>query len=84
MTLFHWYLIIIILAMLMVTYRFIVGSTVADRVVALDTLTVIATAGLVILAYVFQRYIYVDVSLIYAVLSFVGVLTVARYLSGGL
>ncbi|MCK5536525.1 MAG: hypothetical protein KAI79_06845, partial [Bacteroidales bacterium] len=70
MTLFHWYLIIIILAMLMVTYRFIVGSTVADRVVALDTLTVIATAGLVILAYVFQRYIYVDVSLIYAVLSF--------------
>ncbi len=84
MMFFYIFLIIIVLALILATTRFILGPTAADRVVALDTLTIIASAGLVVLGFVFNRYIYIDVSLIYAVLSFVGVLTIARFLGGGL
>jgi len=83
------YFFIAILAVLMIAIfisflRFIKGPTAADRTVALDTLTTIATAGLVLLGYMFQRYIYVDVALIYGVLGFIGVIIIARYLEGAL
>ncbi len=74
----------IILAVFFAILRGLLGPTTSDRVVALDNLTTISTAGLVLLGFVFQRFIYIDVSLIYGVLSFVGVLTIARYLEGGL
>jgi len=64
--------------------RFIMGPTAADRTLALDTLTTIAVAALVLLAFVFKRYIYIDVALVYGVLGFIGVLVIARYLEGAL
>ncbi len=72
------------LALVLAAVRFILGPTTSDRVVALDTLTTISTALLVLLGLFFHRYIYIDVALIYGVLGFVGVLTIARYLEGGL
>ena len=64
--------------------RFVKGPTAADRTLALDTLTTIFMAGLVLLAYVFSRFIYIDVALVYGVLGFIGVLVIARYLEGAL
>ncbi len=80
------YIVLALLAVsiLLVVIRFVKGPTPSDRVVALDTLTIISTAGLVFLSLFFDRSIYLDVSLIYGVLSFIGVLTIARYLEGGL
>ncbi|HGY54584.1 MAG TPA: cation:proton antiporter [Caldithrix abyssi] len=75
---------IIIVAIVLAMIRLILGPTTPDRVVALDTLTTISTALLVLLGLFFERFIYIDVALIYAVLGFVGVLTVARYFEGGL
>ncbi len=72
------------IALILAAIRFFIGPTTSDRVVALDTLTTISTALLVLLGLFFDRYIYIDVALIYGVLGFVGVLTVARYLEGGL
>lgn len=66
------------------TIRFVKGPTAADRTLALDTLTTIAVAALVLLAYVFDRFIYLDVALVYGVLGFIGVLVIARYLEGAL
>ncbi len=77
-------LIVLGLAILFVVYRGVVGPTPSDRIVALDNITTITTAGLVLLGLFFERYIYIDVALIYGVLSFIGVLTLARYLEGGL
>ena len=48
--------------------RFIKGPTASDRVMALDTLSVMLIAVLVILGFLMKRYIYIDVSLVYAVL----------------
>jgi multicomponent Na+:H+ antiporter subunit F len=75
---------IIVLATIFAAIRGLKGPTASDRILALDSLTTIVTAGLVVLGLFFERYIYIDVALIYAVLGFIGVLTLARYMEGGL
>lgn len=65
-------------------YRLIKGPHAADRMVALDAITNV-TAGLIMfIALLSGRFIYVDVTLVFAILSFVGLIVVARYLEGGL
>ncbi|MCD6366800.1 MAG: hypothetical protein J7L46_04590, partial [Bacteroidales bacterium] len=44
----------------------------------------ISVAGLVLAGYLFQRFIYLDVALVYGVLGFIGVIVIARYLEGAL
>lgn len=60
------------------------GPTVADRVVGLDTLNTMVVASMIVLGAAFDQIIYIDVAIIYALLSFVGTLYVARYIEGGL
>jgi len=76
--------VLISLALILGMARLVKGPTAADRVVALDTLSIIVTAALVLLSYVFKRYIYIDVALIYGVLGFIGVIVIARYLERAL
>jgi len=64
--------------------RMLIGPTAVDRAVALDTVTTVTIAFLVVLGYVFDRYIYLDVSLVYAVLMFVGSVAIARFLEKGI
>ena len=71
------------LAFMLALYRFIKGPTAADRVVAFDVLTIISITGIVLAALAAGRGIYLDVALVYALLSFLGVIVVARYLEGG-
>ncbi|MEN8192907.1 MAG: monovalent cation/H+ antiporter complex subunit F [Bacteroidota bacterium] len=78
------FLSVIVLAAVFAAIRGVKGPTASDRIIALDNLTIITTAGLVVLGLFFERYIYIDVALIYGVLGFVGVLTLARYMEGGL
>lgn len=71
-------------AFLLALYRFLKGPSVADRVVAFDVMTIVTTTAIVLVAYVEGRGIYLDVALIYALLSFLGVIVVARYLERGM
>ena len=64
--------------------RMLKGPTAADRAVALDTVTTVTVALLVVLGYFFERYVYLDVSLVYAVLMFVGSVAIARFLEKGI
>lgn len=70
-------------AFLLALYRFIKGPKAGDRIVAFDTLTIITITGIVLSALVERRGIYLDVALVYALLSFLGVIVVARYLERG-
>ncbi|MBN1353262.1 MAG: cation:proton antiporter [Candidatus Omnitrophica bacterium] len=63
--------------------RIVKGPTAADRAVALDVLSTITTALLVLLGYIFKSYIYLDVSLVYAILAFTGAVAIARFLEKG-
>jgi multicomponent Na+:H+ antiporter subunit F len=64
--------------------RLVVGRTIVDRVIAVDMLTVVSISLIAIYAHVADRLIYLDVALVYGVLSFLAVLAVARYLERGL
>lgn len=70
-------------ALLLALYRFAKGPSDADRVVAFDVLTIISITAIVLAAFVEGRSIYLDVALVYALLSFLGVIAIARYLERG-
>jgi multicomponent Na+:H+ antiporter subunit F len=70
-------------ALLLVLYRFIKGPTAVDRVIAFDGLTIVSITGILLGALAEGRGIYLDVALVYALLSFLGVIVVARFLEGG-
>ncbi len=72
------------LAVLFSFIRLLKGPTTFDRLLAADTIAVITTSLLVLMAVFFSRVIYMDVALVYVVLGFAGVVVVARYLEGGL
>ena len=76
--------VIAMLGVIVAGVRFVLGPTPADRTVALDTLTIISISLIVLIALHTGRVIYVDVALVYGILSFIGVIAVARYLEGGL
>ncbi|MEO0198862.1 MAG: monovalent cation/H+ antiporter complex subunit F [candidate division WOR-3 bacterium] len=78
------FVVIISLAVILASLRFILGPTAPDRVVATDILTVMTTIILIFVALISGRSIYLDVALVYAVLSFIAVVAIARYLEGGL
>lgn len=67
-------------AFLMALWRFVRGPVAVDRVIAFDVLTIVALTGIVLLALEERRAVYLDVALVYALLSFLGVIVVARYL----
>ncbi len=75
---------IIGISFLLVTVRFLLGTSVVDRVVALDVLTISSVGLIVLLAHFFDRGIYIDVSIVYAILSFIGVIIIAKYLEKSL
>ncbi|TFG82441.1 MAG: cation:proton antiporter [Chromatiales bacterium] len=64
--------------------RLVIGPDTVDRVVAVDLLTIVAIAVIALLAHIANRYIYLDVALVYGLLSFLGVLAVARFLEKGI
>ncbi|MCG6900258.1 MAG: cation:proton antiporter [Gammaproteobacteria bacterium] len=64
--------------------RLVIGPDTVDRVVAIDLLTIVAIAVIALLAHIGNRYIYLDVALVYGLLSFLGVLAVARFLEKGI
>ncbi len=79
-TLYWIWSIILSISVLMVLTRFIKGPTLPDRVISLDMFTTITTGLLVLISFFLNNYILLDVSLVYAVLAFISVLIMARYL----
>lgn len=69
-------------ALLLGLVRMVLGPAAPDRLVAADTLSVIATAGLVLIAWLLGSAPYLDVALVYGVLAFVGVVALARAIEG--
>ena len=70
--------------MLLAMIRLLKGPTSADRVVALDAINTLVVASMIVLGVVFKQVVFVDVAIVYALLSFVGTLFIAKYLGGEL
>lgn len=81
-----WILAVLCLVVLMVlaTVRLVIGPTAPDRVIALDTVNTLVIASMILLGVVFKEIIFVDVAIVYGLLSFVSTLYIAKYIGGEL
>ncbi len=70
------------MAVILGVIRMVKGPSSADRIVALDTVTTVISSMLVLLALFFKRYIFLDISFVFAALSFTSVIVIARFLEG--
>jgi len=66
-----------------VLIRLFLGPTPSDRLVGLDTLNTLVVASMVILGAAFDQVTYIDVAIVYALLSFVTTLFIAKYIEKG-
>jgi multicomponent Na+:H+ antiporter subunit F len=76
------FLAIMTVGIILCLLRMLKGPTAPDR--AVDTIATITTALLVLLGSMFKRYVYLDVALVYAVLTFIGSVAIARFLEKGI
>lgn len=75
-------LLLLAIGVVLATARLWLGPYAPDRIVAADTLSVIATALIAFLAQTFESSLFLDVALLYGVLAFVGVIALARTIEG--
>ncbi|NCC95584.1 MAG: cation:proton antiporter [Synergistales bacterium] len=69
-----------VLLILLMTGRLIMGPTGADRAVALDAINTLVIGIMIVLAVHFESVVMVDVAIVYAGLSFVSTMFIARYI----
>ena len=63
-------------------YRVIRGPSIADRMVGIDIFGILVVGICAILAIETQRTFILDIGIAWIILSFIGTLTIAKYLSG--
>ncbi len=70
---------LILFAMLIASIRLIVGPNFADRVVAFDTMSIMAISLLVLLSIGYKSALYLDVAFVFALIGFIGTIIFARF-----
>ncbi len=83
-SLFAYAAVVLGLAAFVMLGRLIAGPTLADRAVALDAMNTLVVALMIVLSVLFDSVVMVDVAIVYAGLSFVGTMFIARYLEGSM
>lgn len=84
MMLFFWVMVIIIsLSMVAFIYRLIIGPSVPDRVVALDTLGVALIAMIGLISILADTSFFLDIILLLAILAFIGTVAFSKFLEKG-
>jgi multicomponent Na+:H+ antiporter subunit F len=81
-----WILTVLCLTALMAlaTVRLVLGPTAPDRAIALDTVNTLVIAAMILFGVIYQEVIFVDVAIVYGLLSFVSTLYIAKYIGGEL
>ncbi len=75
-------LIAMAVCIVIVVIRVFMGPGAPTRLVAFDTLNTLVVASLVVAGMMFNHAIFVDVAIVYALLSFAMTLYVAKYIQG--
>jgi len=80
----NWLPVVVAMAVciIIVMIRVFIGPGAPTRLVAFDTLNTLVVAGLVIVGKMFNHALFVDVAIVYALLSFTMTLYVAKYIQG--
>ena len=75
-------IIAMVVCIIIVVVRIFIGPGAPTRLVAFDTTNTLVVASLVILGMMFNHAIFIDVAIVYALLSFTMTLYVAKYIGG--
>jgi multicomponent Na+:H+ antiporter subunit F len=75
---------ILVILIMLAAVRLWLGPTSADRALAIDTVNTLTVAVLILLGVAYQQIIFIDVAIVYALLSFVSTLFIAKYIGGEL
>ncbi|MCD6461454.1 MAG: cation:proton antiporter [Thermoplasmata archaeon] len=70
----------LVLYILGASIRLAAGPTAPDRAVALDTINTLVVALMIALGVAYYEVIFIDIAIVYALLSFITTLYIARYL----
>lgn len=76
-------LVLVLVSIAIAIIRVLLGPTVPDRVVGLDTINTLVIAGMLLFGAAYKEIIYIDVAIVYALLSYITTLYIAKYLQGG-
>jgi multicomponent Na+:H+ antiporter subunit F len=71
---------ILLAGMVLVLWRLVKGPTAADRVIAMDLLSVLVVAFLVVLSIHTGQATYLDVAIAFACIAFLGTIALARFI----
>ncbi|GAI10332.1 unnamed protein product [marine sediment metagenome] len=80
----EWLPAVIVLAVCIIiaVARILIGPGAPTRLVAFDTTNTLVVASLVVVGMMFNHAIFIDVAIVYALLSFVMTLYVAKFIGG--
>ena len=81
---FFYAALVLVILMLVSLVRLYLGPSIADRVVAVDAVNTMTIAAMILLGVFYKQLIFIDVAIVYALLSFVSTLYIAKYLGGEL
>lgn len=75
---------VILGGMILISFiRGIVGPTSLDRVVVINVIATKTVVIMVMMSFIYEEYFFVDVALVYALISFIATICVAKYLERG-
>jgi len=75
--------IILILTIFLCFYRVVFGPGVENRLIAVNTVGTKTIILLVIIGFIYERPIFLDISIVYAMINFIATLAIAKYLRRG-
>ena len=75
--------IILVLTSVICLFRVVFGPSIPDRLVGLNTISTKFTLILVLLAVLYERDMFLDLAIAFAMLNVTGSLVISRYLEGG-
>jgi multicomponent Na+:H+ antiporter subunit F len=71
------------LLVLVCLYRVVFGPTIIDRIVSVGAIGTKTLIVLVLIGFIYKRIeMFIDISLVYALLNFIGTLAAAKYFEG--
>lgn len=74
-------ILLIVLSLMLALIRFLKGPTLADRVVAFDSMSIITTSLLVVLSFYFNKSLYLDLAFVFGLMGFIGTVVFAKFLN---
>ena len=83
LTIFMATALLIVVTIILALYRATLGPEVYNRVAAVNVIGTKTIVLLVLIGYIFERPLFFDISLLYALLNFIGTLAFAKYLERG-